>query len=314
MLFYFDCMEKVLTITLNPAIDKSTSVSALVPEKKLRCKPPKFEPGGGGINVSRALKKLGYASTAMFLSGGYSGKFFESLLQEEQIETLVTPIAAHTRENLIVFDEAANLQYRFGMPGPKVHEKEWRECLKKLRSCSGCEHVVISGSNAHGVPLEFYSEAAEIVKQKNAKLIIDTSEEALQHALNTGVYLVKPNLGELSKIAGMKELDAGCVADVARSIINKGKCEVMVVSMGASGAMLVTANEQYHEAAPAVKIKSTVGAGDSMLAGIIIALQKSWDWKNVLRYGVSSGTAATMNPGTELCDKEDVEKIYSFFK
>jgi 6-phosphofructokinase 2 len=307
-------MEKVLTITLNPAIDKSTTIATLVPEKKLKCSPPKFEPGGGGVNVSRALKKLGHTSTAMFFAGGYTGKFFETLLQQEAIETLVIPIGSHTRENLVVLDEAANLQYRFGMPGPAIHENEWRECLKKLRNCNGCEYVVISGSNAPGVPLEFYSEAAEIVKQKNAKLIIDTSEKALEHALSTGVFFAKPNLGELSSLSGAKELDAGCVVEAARKIINKGNCEVMVVSMGPAGAMLVTANEHYHEAAPAVKIKSTVGAGDSMLAGIIIALQKKWPWKNVLRYGVAAGTAATMNAGTELCKKEDVEKIYSFFQ
>lgn len=307
-------MEKVLTITLNPAIDKSTTIPSLVSEKKLRCTAPKFEPGGGGVNVSRALKKLGYNSTAMFLAGGYSGKFFEMLLQQEEIETMVIPIAAHTRENLIVLDEASNRQYRFGMPGPAIQETEWRECLRKLSSCNGCEYVVISGSNPHGVPLEFYSEAAEIVKQKNARLIIDTSEDALKHALSTGVFLAKPNLGELSSLSGAKELDAGSVAGAARAFIKKGACEVMVVSMGASGAMLVTANEQYHEAAPAVKIKSTVGAGDSMLAGIIVALQNNWDWRNVLRYGVASGTAATMNAGTELCNKKDVEKIFAFFQ
>ena len=306
-------MEKVLTITLNPAIDKSTSVPALVPEKKMRCKPPKFEPGGGGVNVSRALKKLGYKSTAMFLAGGYTGKFFESLLKEEDIETLVIPISSHTRENLIVLDESTNLQYRFGMPGPTIREEEWRECLNRIKACSGCDYVVISGSNAPGIPLEFYAQAAELVKEKKARLIIDTSEEALEYALTKGVFLVKPNLGELSTLAHVKELNAGSVAEVARSIINTGKCEVMVVSMGATGAMVVTKDEHYHAAAPAVKIKSTVGAGDSMLAGIIIGLQKELPLKNVLQYGVACGTAATMNPGTELCNKEDVEQIYSFF-
>jgi 6-phosphofructokinase 2 len=307
-------MEKIITITLNPAIDKSTTAPFIAPEKKIRCTSPKFEPGGGGINVSRALKKLGGTSTAIFLAGGHTGKFLESLVKHEDIECIVIPISGYTRENLIVMDEAANLQYRFGMPGPSVQEQEWGECLKILRSGNSYEYVVISGSNASGVPPEFYSEAAKIVKYKNARLIIDTSEDALKHALNMGIYLVKPNMGELSGLSGVMELDAGCVVDAARKIINKGNCEVMVVSMGASGAMLVTANEKYHEAAPAVKIKSTVGAGDSMLAGILIALQKNWSWKNVLRYGVAAGTAATINAGTALCVKEDVQKIYSFFQ
>jgi 6-phosphofructokinase 2 len=306
-------MENIVTITLNPSIDKSTSVPSLAPEKKLRCTPPEFEPGGGGINVSRAIKKIGGLSTAIFLSGGYSGKFLESLIKNEGIDSKVISISSHTRENMVVLSEADNLQYRFTMPGPYVQENEWRECLATLQRGDGYKYVVISGSNAPGVPVDFFSKAAEITKQKNARLIVDTSEQGLEHALNAGVYLAKPNLGELSSLSGVEELDAVTVVKAARSIIDKGKCEVMVVSMGASGAMLITTNEAYHQAAPAVKKKSTVGAGDSMLAGILIALSKGWHWKNVLQYGVACGTAATMNAGTGLCRKEDVEKIYSFF-
>jgi 6-phosphofructokinase 2 len=307
-------MEKILTVTLNPAIDKSTTIQALLPEKKLRCSPPKFEPGGGGVNVSRALKRLGHSSTALILAGGHTGKFFETLLKKEEIDSAIIPIKSYTRENLIVLDEATGNQYRFGMPGPDVTESEWRECLNVLRSNNDYEFMVISGSNPAGVSLNFYNEAAEIAKQKNVKLIVDTSEEALKHVLSVGVFFVKPNLGELSSLSGVKELDAESVVTAAREIINKGKCEGMVVSMGPAGAMLVTAKEHYHEPAPAVKVKSTVGAGDSMLAGIIAAALKKWDFKNILRYGIACGTAATMNVGTGLCLKENVDKIYSFFK
>ena len=306
-----ETMEKIITITLNPAIDKSTNIFALVPEKKLRCSQPTFEPGGGGINVSRAIKKLGGSSTALFLSGGYSGKFFETLIQQEAIDAIVIPTQSHTRENLIIFDESANLQYRFGMPGSMVHENEWRACLNILQQNNGYEYVVISGSNAPGIPVDFYSLAALIVKQKNAKLVVDTSGDALRHALDCGVFLAKPNLGELSNLCGVAELDAGSVVEAARGIINKGSCSVMVVSMGAAGAMLITATEHYHVAAPPVKRKSTVGAGDSMVAGIMVALQAGLPWKNVLQYGVASGTAATINAGTALCSKEDVERIYA---
>lgn len=305
-------MEKIVTITLNPAIDKSTHVAALVPEKKLRCTQPKFEPGGGGINVSRALKKLGCSSTAIYMAGGYSGKFFEMLIRQEGVESLVIPIKKHTRENLIVLEESSNLQYRFGMPGPAIEQDEWQKCLEILQSQEGYEYVVISGSNAEGVPSAFYSEAARIVKEHNARLVLDTSGEALQQALSYGVFLMKPNMGELSHLYGVPELDSTTVVEAARSFINRGSCEVVVVSMGPAGAMLITAGEKYHAAPPAVKIKSTVGAGDSMLAGILIALSRGWKWKNVLQYGVAAGTAATLNPGTELCKKQDVEKIYAF--
>jgi 6-phosphofructokinase 2 len=306
-------MEKVLTITLNPAIDKSTTIPALLPAKKLRCTVPKFEPGGGGINVSRVLKKFGYPSTAMFLAGGFTGNFFEKLVEQEGIDTIVVPFSGYTRENFIVHDLSTDLQYRFGMQGPSIQESEWRECLKKLKETEGFTYFVISGSNPAGVSLDFYSEAAEIIKEKKGKLIIDTSGDALKHALTTGVFLAKPNVGELSSLTGIKELDARSAIDAARKIISTGHCEMLVVSMGPAGAALVTANEYFHEPAPAIKVKSTVGAGDSMVAGIIMALQQKQPLRDVLRYGVAAGTAATINPGTELCSKEEVEKIYSLF-
>jgi 6-phosphofructokinase 2 len=306
-------MDKVLTVTLNPAIDKSTTTPLLLPGKKLRCSLPIFEPGGGGINVSRVLHKMGYPSTAMFLAGKHTGEFITKLVAQEGIDTLVVPIEGYTRENFIVHDLSNDLQYRFGMPGPTIQEHEWRNCLKKLREAIGFAYVVISGSNPAGIPPDFYAEAADIAKEKKSKLILDTSGEALKQALREGVFLVKPNLGELSNLVGGGELDANKVVEAAKEIINRGDCEIVVVSMGPAGAMLITAKEHYHEPAPAIKIKSTVGAGDSMVAGLIIAMHKKLSLQDTLRYGIAAGTAATMNAGTGLCTKENIEKIRSFF-
>jgi 6-phosphofructokinase 2 len=306
-------MEKVLTITLNPAIDKSTTTPFILPEKKLRCSAPKFEPGGGGVNVSRVLHKMGYSTTAMFLAGKHTGEFFRKLVEQEGIETLVVPIEGFTRENLIVHDTSSDSQYRFGMPGPTVREHEWRSCLTEIKKAKDYAYIVISGSNPNGVPSDFYAQAADIVKEKKSKLVLDTSGDALKYALDEGVFMAKPNLGELSKLVGAQELDANNVLAAAREIIYGGKAEMLVVSMGAGGAMLVTGKEFYHEPAPPIKIKSTVGAGDSMVAGILIGLQKNLSLREVLRYGIAAGTAATMNAGTGLCTKENIEKIRSFF-
>ena len=306
-------MEKVLTITLNPAIDKSTTIPTLLPAKKLRCSPPIFEPGGGGVNVSRVLRHMGHPSTAMFMAGKHTGEFFTRLVQLEGIETIVVPIDGYTRENLIVHDASNDLQYRFGMPGPAVQEHEWKDCLERLKEAKDFAYTVISGSNPEGVPPKFYAEAADIIKRKKSKLVLDTSGEALKQALQEGVFLVKPNLGELSNLVGAKELDAQGVLDAAREIINKGHCEVVVVSMGPGGAMLVTAKEHFHEPAPPIKVKSTVGAGDSMVAGIIIGMQRNESLKNVLKYGVAGGTAATINTGSGLATRENIEKIRSYF-
>jgi 6-phosphofructokinase 2 len=306
-------MEKVLTITLNPAIDVSTTIPFLLPEKKLRCSPPLFEPGGGGVNVSRVLHKMGYPSTAMFMAGGHTGQFFANLVEKEGIETLVVPIEGSTRQNLIAHDASSDLQYRFGMPGPTIHEREWRDFLQRLREVKDFSYAVISGSNPSGVSPDFYAEAADILKEKKSKLILDTSGEALKYALHEGVFLAKPNIGELGQLVGRGELDPNSVVEAARTIIEKGECEILVVSMGAAGAMLITAKEHYHQPAPAIKIKNTVGAGDSMVAGIIIGMQKKLSLKEVLKYGVAAGSAATITAGSGLCTPENIEKIRSFF-
>lgn len=307
-------MNSIVTITLSPCIDKSTSVPSLIPEKKLRCAEPKLEPGGGGINVARALKKLGSQATAVFPSGGYTGKFFNHLIEAEDIPALIIQSTNETRENIIVVDESDNNQYRFGMPGTALSEKEWRSCLEAAENINDVEFIIASGSLPPGVPLNIYAELASIAKKKNAKFIVDTSGEALHHAVDEGVYLLKPNLGELSALAGKKELLPGEAESAAKSIIAKGKCEVIVVSMGADGAMLVTKEITKAIMPPQVEKKSTVGAGDSMVAGVVHYLSLGKSLVEAVQYGVACGTAATMNPGTELCKKEDADRLFTLIQ
>ena len=175
-------MNRIITFTFNPAIDKSTTINSLVPEKKLACSAPVFEAGGGGINVSRALKYLGGQSTAVYLSGGYSGKFLTSLIEKEHLNVINVTISGHTRENLVVLDLSTNQQYRFGMPGPVVPEKEWLPCLDIMEKCGADDFVVVSGSLPPGMPPEVMSRIAAIVKKRRGKLIVDIAGEPLKHA------------------------------------------------------------------------------------------------------------------------------------
>jgi len=304
-------MPAIVTITFNPAIDKSTTISTLVPEKKLKCTPPVFEPGGGGINVARAIKKLGGNATAIYLAGGYSGKFLNQLLEEDHIHSIVIETAQHSRENLIVLDISSNLQYRFGMPGPVTNENEWKKVLDEIEKMTDVDFIVASGSLPSGVPKDIFARIADISKRKKAKFIVDTSGEALKDAVNEGVYLLKPNLSELSFLAGKEELNGNEVEDVAKNLIIKGKCEVIVVSLGATGAMLVTKDETHHIIPPPVKKNSTVGAGDSMLAGFVLSLSENKSLLEAAQYGVACGTAASMTYGTQLCRLSDAEKLYA---
>lgn len=300
----------ILTLTLNPAIDKSTTVAGLVPEHKLRCTPPVYQPGGGGINVARALGKLGTASTAVYLAGGHSGAFFTELLAAEALDTQVVPIAEPTRESFVVVDTITNQQYRFGMDGPMISEAEWRACLAAVAARLDGAYLVASGSLPPGIPTDFYARLADLARTRGTRLILDTSGEALQRATEAGVYLIKPNLNELSRLSGVDKLELEQVDDAARALVERGVAEIVVVSLGPQGALLVNRETIEYAPAPTVKKRSTVGAGDSMVAGLTLALSRGWSMADVVRYGVACGSAATMNEGTELCRPDDVERLF----
>lgn len=307
-------MSKIITITFNPAIDKSTTVEKLMPDKKLNCELPVYEPGGGGINVARAIKKLGGEATAVYLAGGYSGVKFTELLSDESIETIVTKTQNDTRENLVVVETSTNKQFRFGMPGLQVNEQEWQACLQSIEDINDVDFIVASGSLPEGIPTDIFARIALIAQKKKAKYIVDTTGEALIKAVEVGVYLIKPNLGELSALVGVEELNIESVGKVANKLIEKGKCEALAVSMGADGAMLVTKDSMVAIKPPKVERKSTVGAGDSMVAGIVLSLSKNKNLVESVQFGVACGTAATMNEGSELCRKEDAERLFDLIK
>jgi 6-phosphofructokinase 2 len=304
-------MGTIVTITFNPAIDKSTTVPQLIPEKKLNCTRPVYEPGGGGINVARAIKRLGADATAIYLAGGASGKVFTSLLEKENIPIIPIETLGVTRENVIVKEVASNQQFRFGMPGDKVNDKEWESCLLALSQVPDVSYLVVSGSLPDGIPTDIFERLAHIAHAKSTKLVVDTSGNALILAAQAGAYLIKPNLKELAHLVGRESLSIAQVEQASKEVVHKYPCEVIVTSLGAEGAMITTKEDSFHIMTPQVKIQSTVGAGDSMLAGIVLSLFQNKDLLAAAQYGVACGTAATMNEGTELCHLKDVEMLYA---
>jgi 6-phosphofructokinase 2 len=191
-----------------------------------------------------------------------------------------------------------------------VIKEEWEKILDIICDGENIEYLVVSGSIPAGVAPDIFIRLSQIAQQKNIKFIADTSGEALQNALHEGLFLIKPNLNELSILVGKTELSIEEVPLVAKKIIESGKCKYMVVSLGAAGAMLVTSDECVHMMPPKVKSISTVGAGDSMVAGITFNLSKGKNIHDAVKYGIACGTAATLNPGTELCHKKDADEIF----
>lgn len=300
----------ILTITLNPCVDKSSKLPQLQPEAKLRCTQVLNEAGGGGINVSKALMKLGSSSIALFPSGGHNGDMLCSLLRKEGIVYHSTQTQVETRENWIILEEATNNQYRFTFPGLSVNEKDITTFVNQIKHFAP-HFVVASGSLPDGLPDSFYGYIVDITKSINAKAVIDTSGPALVALKNKGAYLIKPNLKELAMLLDVDSLKINEVDDAALQAIQNGYAEMIAVSMGAQGAWLVTKNEKYFAAAPDVPKKSTVGAGDSMVAGMVYMLEQNRSLKEVIHYGVACGSAATMNEGSQLFNYEDVQKLFA---
>jgi 6-phosphofructokinase 2 len=305
----------IVTLTLNPALDKSTSVDRLVPEKKMRCAGLQLDPGGGGINVSKAIQKLGGDNVAVYPVGGSNSDLITELLQEQGIRTMPVPVRSLTRESFSVMDQSTGQQYRFVVPGPAIRPEETEAVLQTLQGIEPRPAVlVVSGSLPEGMQDNIFSRLSAIAKALNARLIVDTSGPALRKAMEAGAFLLKPNLSELSALSGKESLQLHEVEEAARDIIGKGYAEVLVVSLGAGGAMLVTADQVVRVAAPTVKRQSTVGAGDSMVGGMAWMLTRGASYADMVRFGVACGTAATMNPGTQLFHASDAHALYEWIK
>ncbi|HRG24957.1 MAG: 1-phosphofructokinase family hexose kinase [Chitinophagaceae bacterium] len=300
----------ILTVTLNPCIDKSSRVEKMKPESKLRCAEVVNEPGGGGINVSKALQKLETSSVALFPAGGHNGDMLCSLLKKEGILFHAVDTKVETRENWIVLETSTNNQYRFTFPGREVLEETVKTMVDQIRSFSP-SFVVASGSLPPGLPDYFYGLIVKNAAAVGARCIVDTSGPALQALKGKHAFLIKPNIGELCKMLNVEWLDKEEVPDAAQQAIRDGFAEIMVVSMGPLGAWLINEEKRYFVEAPPVEKKSTVGAGDSMVAGITYSLQKGKTLKEAIQFGVACGSAATMNDGTQLFNKSDAERLYA---
>ena len=302
----------IVTLTMNPAIDVSTSVDYVVPDEKLRCGPPTYEAGGGGINVARAIRKLGGDALALFPAGGPAGHLLASLLAAEGVPHRAMPVAAWTRENLNATETVTRRQFRFLMPGPVLGESEWRAMLAMLEALRPSPRfLVVSGSLPPGVPADFYARVAETSRRAGIDMVLDTSGEPLRRAVEAGVYLLKPSLHEFEELTGERGADESRLPLLARRLIDGKHCRVLVLSLGPRGVLWMSESERGRLAAPAVPVKSSVGAGDSMVAGIVLALSRGRAMREAAVFGVAAGAASVMNPGTGLCDREDVARLYT---
>lgn len=307
----------IATLTMNPALDLSFHVDRIEPDSKLRADAPRRDPGGGGVNVARAIKAFGGEAVAILTAGGHTGAELRDCLEALGLAVRTIPVAEATRENVTAVEGERGRQYRFTFPGARLDDEERRRCLEEVRTVLGdVSMLVISGSLPPGVPPSFLGEVMAAAGERAVPVIGDTSGEALRAMAAAGegegegasARLLKPNLRELGQLAG-RSLDREEARDAAAELARDGAADIIVVSLGAEGAWLVTADEQWWAATPEVETDSIIGAGDCMVAGLAMGLAEDRPLEEVLARGVAAGAAAAMTPGTGLARRADAERL-----
>ena len=306
-------MTKIYTLTLAPSLDSATQTPQIYPEGKLRCSAPVFEPGGGGINVARAITFLGGEATAIYPAGGATGEHLTALLADEQVPVETVETGDWTRQNLHVHVDSSGEQYRFVMPGAALTQQEFRHLEEKVQAIEPGSLLVISGSLPPGIDIENLTQLVKSAQQHQLRCIIDSSGEALAAALEVGnIELVKPNQKELSALVQRDLSQPNDVRQAAQELIRSGKAQRVVVSLGPQGALGVDSSGSVQVVPPPMKSQSTVGAGDSMVGAMTLRLAENAGLEDMVRFGVAAGSAATVNQGTRLCSQENTHKIYSY--
>jgi 6-phosphofructokinase 2 len=297
-------MARIVTLTLNPALDVATSVDRVVSGAKLRCAEPRYDPGGGGINVARAIHELGGDALAVYASGGSAGRRLERMLDEQGIARQPVEIAGDTRESLAVTDRGDGEQYRFLLPGPRLAEREWQACAEAaLERLDDGGWLVLSGSMPPGVPDDLFARLTERARGR-ARVVLDTSGGALRAALADGTDVVNPNWREFAEVSGREGEE-----EYAARLVDEGRATAVVVTLGARGARLTTTAGQVLFAAPRVDTVSSVGGGDCFTAALTLALSRGESYLDATRLGVAAAAAAMLTPGTTPCRRGDVDRL-----
>lgn len=301
---------RVLCLTMNPAVDLATETERVVPTHKLRCGDTLHDAGGGGVNVARVLTRLGGHCVAVCPTGGSSGQWLQKRMLEEDLDSVFLPIADETRVSFTVHEHSTGAEFRFVMPGPRLSEAEWQGCLQWLEALQPFPDLLVaSGSLPPGVPADFYARLARLCRAKGTRLVLDTSGPALAAALAEGVYLFKPNLKELAELSGRSLESDEQWRTAARQLVLDGKADVVALTLGHLGALLVTRDAMWSAPPLDVPVASAVGAGDSFVGALVWGLQYGLPLEQAFAWGIAAGTATLLSAGTALCRPEDVRQL-----
>ncbi len=306
-------MRDILTVTLNPALDLATEVERIVPDMKLRCAPAQLDPGGGGINVSRAIAILGGKSRTFVVLGGHNGDHMAKLMTEAGLDLIVHPARGETRSSLSVHDKTTGEQFRFMLPGPEwmpVDIASVTAAVTHTATPGGL--AVISGSIPPGVPMSNPIDLARALHARGVDPVVDTSGPALRiagAATDRAIHVLRMNHNEANDLAGRTLQSLADSADFAERLVEQGAARIVIVARDHEGSVLATAGLRLHAPAAKVEVKSKVGAGDTFVGAFVLSLAQGQDIATALTRGVAGASAAVMTDATRLCRREDAERL-----
>lgn len=308
-------MDDILTITSNPAIDLATTVDQVVAGPKLRCTAPRIDPGGGGVNVARAITKLGGHATALVAVGGVTGSQLCALLNAEGIPLIAVDVSGETRQSFAVTDQTSAAQYRFNLPGDILTQSDADLLLATItRAAPQNGLVVFSGSVAPGLPVDLPAQIMTAIAAKTDRFIVDTSKAALDHLIRhptKPVYMLRIDQSEADEAAHQPMTDLDDHLSFAHDLINRGVAHMIVTGRGAQGSLLVAKDKQFFCHAPHVPVRSKIGAGDAFVGAMTLSLARGDRPEHALQWGVAAAGATVSTEGTALCTAEMTENLLS---
>ncbi len=300
----------IYTVTLNPALDRFIVVEQLLTEDTTRILSETPYAAGKGIDVSRVIRELGGQSVALGLVGGYDGLQLEGLLINAGVMADFTRISGETRTNIILHERAKGRQYVISAKGPQVNATEIGFFYQNVNKIQDMDYLVLSGSLPRGVTPNLYGQLILAGKKKNAFIVLDTDGKSLSESIEYRPTCIKPNTYELSRLAGRELQTESEIIGFCEKLHQKG-IPYIIVSRGKEGLLLSSVKQTIKAIAPPVKVDSTVGAGDSVVGGFVMAHSQGKDLEDCVRLSCAAGTATAQTPGTELCHRSDVEAILS---
>ena len=299
---------RIVTLTVNPALDVAMSAHEVKPGHKMRTRGETYDPGGGGINVARVIHALGGETLALLAVGGFTGRFIEEMLSEAGVPCRAITVAATTRISLTVHETSSGAEYRF-VPEGEILGPSDAEAILSLLAGIEADWLVASGSLPPGFPEDFYARVAHVARRRELPLALDTSGRALKAALHQGVNLLKTSLSEFQSITGTKTSDRDALAQEASQLAAGGAASMIALTLGQHGAILAMPGCHIALGSLAVPVRSSVGAGDSFLAGLVLGLARRQPAEEALRLAIATSAAAVMGSGTARVNRQQVEAL-----